>query len=77
MLEESISFAIVNGRFPHIGHTLFDCWERPEFMTYMEGLLQHNPHRRGFPSDVASALASLAIERDMEFPNFTQADRDF
>lgn len=77
MLEESFSFAIVNSRFPHVAHKLFDYWEEPEFMSYMEGLLQQDRRRRGFPSEVASALASLAIEHDVEFPNSTHADRDF
>jgi hypothetical protein len=77
MLEDSFSFALVNGRFPHVGHRLQDYWEEPEFMSYMEDLLQPHSYRKGFPIEVVSALNSLAIEHDMEFPNFTNADRDF
>ena len=77
MLEDSFAFAVVNGRFPRVGHMLLERWEDPEFMTYMEDLLHHDGHRKGFPSEVASALHSLAIEHDVEFPNFTRADHDF
>jgi hypothetical protein len=77
MLEASFSFAIVNGRFPHVGHMLLDNWEEPDFASYMEDLLQHHRYRKGFPIEVVSALNSLAIEHDVEFPNFTNADRDF
>jgi len=52
MLEDSFSFALVNGRFPHVGHLLLDHWEDPEFTTYMEDLLLHDRRRKGFPIDV-------------------------
>lgn len=77
MLEDSFAFAIVNGRFPRIGHILQDHWEQPDFMAYMEDLLHHDRHRRGFPIEVDSALHALSIEHDIEFPNFTRADHDF
>jgi hypothetical protein len=77
MLEDSFSFALVNSRFPHVGHLLLDHWEDPEFTTYMENLLRHDRRRKGFPREIEGALHSLAIEHDMEFPYFTHADRDF
>jgi hypothetical protein len=77
MLEDSFSFAIVNGRFPRVGHMLQEQWEDPAFGTYMEGLLHSDSHRQGFPGDVMRALYSLAVEHDVELPNLTCADRDF
>jgi hypothetical protein len=77
MLENGFSFAIVNARFPHVGHMLLDHWEDPEFAIYMEDLLNHDNHRKGFPREIESALNSVAIEHDMEFPYFLHADRDF
>lgn len=77
MLEDSFAFAIVNGRFPRVGHLLQEHWEDPEFNTYMEDLLRHDRFRAGFPREVDTALHSLAVEHDVEFPNFTHADRDF
>lgn len=77
MLEDSFSFVLVNNRFPHVGHLLLDHWEEPDFTACLENLLHQDRRRKGFPRDVESALHSLAIEHDMEFPNFTHADRDF
>ncbi|WP_342620045.1 hypothetical protein [Rhodoferax sp. GW822-FHT02A01] len=77
MLEDSLAFAIVKGRFPHVGHMLQEHWEDPDFMTYMEDLLRRDRLRKGFPSEVDRALQSLVIEHDIEFPNFTRADHDF
>jgi hypothetical protein len=77
MLEDSFSFAIVNGRFPRIGHILQEQWDDPAFASCMEALLHHDSHRQGFPREVECALYSLAIEHDVEFPNLTNADRDF
>ncbi|WP_342620823.1 hypothetical protein [Rhodoferax sp. GW822-FHT02A01] len=77
MLEDSIAFAIVNGRFPRVGHMLQEHWEDPDFMTYMEDLLQGDQFRKRFPREVDNALHCLMVEHDVEFPNFTSADRDF
>jgi len=77
MLEDSLPFAIVNGRFPRIGHLIQEHWEDPAFVTCMERLLHHDSYRQGFPREVESALQSLAVEHDVEFPTMTQADRDY
>jgi hypothetical protein len=77
MLEDSLSFAIVSGRFPRVGHLIQEHWDDPAFVTYMEHLLHHDSYRQGFPREVECALHAIAVEHDVEFPNMTHADRDF
>jgi hypothetical protein len=66
MLENNFAYAVIHSKYPHVGHMLLQHWDAPDFSAVMDDLLNPDPRRQGFPSNVFNALRSLALMHDME-----------
>ena len=70
LLDYNPDFKVIDQAFPHIGSKIKLYWGQRQFATYMNELLHdtRGGTRRGFPSDVLTALGNLFDQHNKAYP---------
>lgn len=78
MITDNVYFNVINDKFPHIGKKIELFWGTVEFNEMLSRLFDdtRDGRRRGFPSDVATALFRLSLLHDAQFPQFVKESTD-
>ena len=70
LLDYNADFKVIDQAFPHIGSKIKLYWGQRQFANYMNELLHgtRGGKRRGFPSDVLTALGNLFEQHNKVYP---------
>lgn len=76
-MNDSKALTLIAHLHPRIAAALQLYWGEPEFVPYVESLLNdtRNGERKGFQGDVVIALQNLLERHNLDYPRFSPSAR--
>ena len=76
-MVDSKAFAYISNAYPRIAAALKLYWGEPEFVPYVEKLLNdtRDGERKGFQPDMLIALHNLLERHNLDYPQFSPSAR--
>lgn len=76
-MTNSKAFVFIANAHPRIAAALKLYWGEPEFVPYVENLLNdtRDGERKGFHGDIVIALQNLLERHNLEYPRFSPSAR--
>jgi hypothetical protein len=76
-MNDSKAFTFIAHAHPRIAAALKLYWGEPEFVPYVENLLNdtRNGERKGFQGDMVIALQNLLERHNLDYPRFSPSAR--